>query len=156
MTEENIEPLLDAARHKSSRDVERLIACLHPQPDSVPDGDLAKIVDRALTLLLQHAERTKHAATSRPRATGESNATGRHVPAAVRRAVWSRDGGRCAFVGPDGRCDETGFLEFHHVVPFAAGGKTVLKNLELRCRAHNAHEAAVHFGADRATRRAPS
>jgi 5-methylcytosine-specific restriction endonuclease McrA len=73
---------------------------------------------------------------------------GRHVPAAVKRAVWSRDQGRCAFAGPHGRCSETGFLEYHHVAPFAAGGATEASNLELRCRAHNAYEATVWFGKD--------
>jgi hypothetical protein len=33
-----------------------------------------------------------------------------------------------------------GFLEYHHVVPFADGGETTVANLELRCRAHNAYE----------------
>jgi hypothetical protein len=113
---------------------------------SVPDGDLATIVDRALTVLLRETERVKCASTSKPRETSATNTTRRHVPAAVRRAVWSRDGGRCAFVGPDGRCDESAFLEFHHVVPFAAGGPTTTENLELRCRAHNAYEAALQFG----------
>ena len=45
-----------------------------------------------------------------------------------------------------GRCRETGFLEIHHVVPYAAGGQTVVENLELRCRAHNAYEADLYFG----------
>jgi hypothetical protein len=36
-----------------------------------------------------------------------------------------------------GRCPETGCLEYHHVTPFASGGKTMASNLELRCRAHN-------------------
>jgi hypothetical protein len=61
--------------------------------------------------------------------------------------VWERDGGRCAFVGKDGRCRERGFLEFHHVIPFAEGGETTARNLQLRCRPHNAHEASEYFGA---------
>jgi 5-methylcytosine-specific restriction endonuclease McrA len=61
--------------------------------------------------------------------------------------VWTRDDGRCAFVGADGRCRETGWLEIHHVVPFARGGLTTTENLELRCRAHNAYEAEREFGA---------
>jgi hypothetical protein len=64
----------------------------------------------------------------------------------VKREVWNRDGGRCAFVGNAGRCDERGFLEFHHLEPFAAGGPTTVENLELRCRAHNAYEAERLFG----------
>jgi hypothetical protein len=31
-------------------------------------------------------------------------------------------------------------------MPFAAGGPTVLDNLQLRCRAHNLHEAEKYFG----------
>jgi hypothetical protein len=64
----------------------------------------------------------------------------------VKWAVWQRDGGQCALVGTMGRCSETSFLEYHHVVPFAQGGKASIDNLSLRCRAHNAHEAEVYFG----------
>jgi 5-methylcytosine-specific restriction endonuclease McrA len=197
LTEENVDAMLEAARGKSTREVEALIAVAHPQPDvpasvralpepksalldsglampesvatapvlpaqrprprpvvapiaprryllkvsvgqetydklqqvrgllrhSHPDGDLEAILDRALVLLLRDTERRRIAATSRPRqsATGETDR--RHVPAAIRRAVWTRDSGRCALVGPDGRCGETAFLEFHHVVPFSTGGR---------------------------------
>jgi hypothetical protein len=76
-----------------------------------------------------------------------SKSGSRHVPAAIRREVWKRDAGRCAFVGSGGRrCAERGFLEFHHVVPFADGGPTTTENLQLRCRAHNLYEAEEHFG----------
>ena len=57
-----------------------------------------------------------------------------------------RDGGQCAFVGKDGRCTERGFLEFHHVTPYATGGPTTVENLQLRCRAHNAYESEQWFG----------
>jgi hypothetical protein len=71
----------------------------------------------------------------------------RHIPASVRRAVWARDGGRCAFVAPDGRrCGETAFLEFHHVRPYARGGPATVENIELRCRAHNGYEAKLALG----------
>jgi len=66
----------------------------------------------------------------------------------VKRAVWQRDGGRCAFVGSRGVCGERGFLEFHHVVPFAAAGEATVANIQLRCRAHNAYEASLFFGAE--------
>jgi hypothetical protein len=241
LTDENHEELLSEARHKSKRDVERLVASLDPQPDfaasvrrlpvavdrqrvtpslvvaegtagdecvvtpallmttsesrvtsppaylapascgavvaplsadryllkvtlsqethaklervrdllrhSVPNGDPAAIVDRALTVLLEQLEKTRHAATGRPRPRPTRTTGSRHVPASVKRAVWSRDEGRCAFVGADGRCRATGFLEFHHVVPFALGGATSVENLQLHCRAHNAHEAEQVFGA---------
>jgi hypothetical protein len=232
LTEENHAALLEAAARKSKRDLERMVAAIHPQPDIpssvralptartvqtvalspqplklptpvdaaplvsnspaevgrppaviaplaphryllkvtvcevtyqklqrardllrcvIPDGDPAAILDRALTLLVEHAERAKLAATSRPRtkpgqhrpASGQKS---RRVPASVRRTVWARDEGRCAFVGSHGRCAEMGWLEFHHVVPFAAGGPTTVENIELRCRAHNVFESTLVFG----------
>lgn len=112
----------------------------------VPNGDLATIFDRALTLLLEDLERTKMAATARPRASVAASKHSRHVPAGVRRTVWARDDGRCRFEGPNGRCAETGRLEFHHVVPYASGGQTTADNLELRCAAHNRYEAEQFFG----------
>ena len=113
----------------------------------VANGDPAIIFDRALTVLLQDLERRTLAKVERPRPVKPSPTRSRHVPAAVRREVWERDDGRCAFVGTDGRCCERGFLEFHHVVPFAEGGETTAANLQLRCRPHNAHEAGEYFGA---------
>ena len=113
---------------------------------SIPSGDPAAIFERALTVLVEDLEKRKLAATNRPRAGGSSSADSRHVPASVRREVWARDEGRCAFVGTNGRCAERGFLELHHVLPFAAGGKTTTQNLELRCRAHNGYEAQLFFG----------
>lgn len=189
----------------------------------IPDGDLAAVFDRALTLLIAHMERTKCGATkgrrnggqaaprsetlgklasqlelapseesrarsgrtskarARPRAAANSRAEtagaecstetpaghraetvdpvdvgpsspavarrSRHVPAAVRRAVWARDEGRCSFVGPAGRCPERGFLEFHHREPFADRGETSVANLALLCRQHNQWEGERYANA---------
>jgi hypothetical protein len=113
---------------------------------TIPDGDPAVIFDRALTLLLGNLEKTRLAAVTRPQALRTPATRSRHIPAAVRRAVWKRDGGQCGFIGVNGRCGERGFLEFHHVVPYAAGGPATLENLQLRCRAHNAYESEQHFG----------
>jgi hypothetical protein len=112
---------------------------------AIPNGDAAAIFDRALTLLVADLERRKLGVTVRPRSCRAAPRGSRYIPAAVRRAVWTRDGGRCAFVGTHGRCAETGFLEFHHVVPYATGGQATVDNLELRCAAHNAYEAAQFF-----------
>ncbi|MDQ2645263.1 MAG: hypothetical protein M3020_15710 [Myxococcota bacterium] len=74
---------------------------------------------------------------------------GRHVPAAVRRAVFERDQDRCAYIDDAGqRCRETHRLELHHVMPFAMGGEHTPANLALRCRAHNALAAEQDFGVD--------
>jgi hypothetical protein len=113
---------------------------------AIPDGDLATIFDRALTLLLNDLERRLCAAAASPRRPREAPGKSRRIPAAVKREVWRRDGGQCAFVGREGRCSERSFLEYHHVRPYAAGGDATTANVELRCRAHNAYEAALFFG----------
>jgi hypothetical protein len=113
---------------------------------SLPGGDFGLIIDRALTLLIDHLERRRFARVMSPRSSGESGASGRHIPADVRRVVYQRDEGRCAFVGRAGRCRETAFLEFHHVAPYAAGGAATADNIQLRCRSHNQYEARLFFG----------
>jgi hypothetical protein len=113
----------------------------------IPDGDLDQIVQRALTALLENLIRQKLAATENPRRGRPTAPHSRHIPAEVKRAVWLRDGGRCAFEGAKGRrCRESGFLEFHHVKPYAAGGEATIDNIELRCRAHNGYGAELYFG----------
>ena len=118
---------------------------------TLPDGDVAEVLDRALTALLRDLERSKYAATNTPRMPRDVAAGSRSIPASVRRAVWQRDGGRCAFVGTRGRCRATAFLEFHHLTPFAVGGQATIENIELRCAAHNRREAELFFGAGMAS-----
>jgi 5-methylcytosine-specific restriction endonuclease McrA len=137
---------LSAEAHAKLRRAQELMS------HRVPDGNPAAIIDKALSLLVDHLERAKLARVRRPRAdsqrasTSASTSGSRHIPAAMRRLVWARDAGRCAFVGARGRCTETGRLEFHHVVPFARGGATVVENLALRCRAHDVYESNQAFG----------
>jgi 5-methylcytosine-specific restriction endonuclease McrA len=102
---------------------------------AIPSGDLAEIFDRAITLLLRELECRRRAAVTAPRAAHGAVGDSRHVPAFVKREVWRRDDGRCAFTGRDGRCTERSLLEYHHVQPYAAGGAATAANIELRCRA---------------------
>jgi hypothetical protein len=114
---------------------------------ALPSGDEAAILDRALTALLADLTQKKFAATEKPRPAGGATPGSRHVPAEVKRTVWLRDLGRCAFVGTTGRrCVERAFLEFHHVMPYALGGEATVANIQLRCRSHNAYEARQYFG----------
>jgi len=112
----------------------------------IPSGDTSEIFDRALTLLLQDLERRRCAAVTSRRAAPTTVGGSRHIPASVKREVWRRDEGRCAFIGREGRCTERGFLEYHHVRPYATGGAATTANIELRCRAHNAYEASLFLG----------
>ena len=119
---------------------------------AVPSGDEAVILDRALTALLADLAQKRFAAAERPRPSSGCMPGSRHIPAEVRRTVWLRDLGRCAFVGATGRrCSERAFLEFHHVQPYALGGEATLANIQLRCRSHNAYEARLYFGRATAT-----
>jgi hypothetical protein len=108
------------------------------------------IVDRALTALLAELAKKKFADTRQPRSregAKPAKPAARSVAAAVRRAVWVRDRGRCAYVGTTGhRCNERRFLEFHHVDPHALGGEASVDLIALRCRAHNAYEGRLYFG----------
>ena len=71
----------------------------------------------------------------------------RHVPREVKRAVWARDAGQCAFVSLTGRrCTERTFLEFHHIQPYAMQGPATVANISLRCWRHNQYEAELIFG----------
>lgn len=71
----------------------------------------------------------------------------RRIPYWVRREVWKRDEGRCAFVSDAGqRCGQRSWLEYDHIVPYSKGGRSDdPKNVRLLCRTHNQVAAAAHF-----------
>jgi hypothetical protein len=172
LTPENHEKLLADARYKTKREVQAQIAglvtdgvALFPLRLDVPVETLnkldracdlllpvlhgrnqAEVIDYALTTLLEVLEKKKLALTDSQRAVEAFEKMSRYIPAYIRRFVWKRDGGRCRFVGTHGRCTETSGLEFHHLKPYAAGGRVSADNIELRCRAHNVREAELYFG----------
>jgi len=127
----------------------------------IPYGDPAAIFDRSLTLLLETVEKTKLGAAKRPlprmpirpgtdRSVRKPGARSRDVPRAVKRTVWRRDAGQCAYMAPSGmRCTERAFLEFHHVQPHAKQGPATVANISLRCWRHNHYEGELIFGAYR-------
>ena len=152
--------------------LKRLQALMRSQ---VPDGDLAGIIDRAVTEKLERLE-ARRFAKSRPRtspgasagasagpspgaprvpAQGPSDTAppSRHIPAATRRAVYERDGGRCRYFDErGGRCPERDNLEYHHRHPFGMGGDHGLSNIRLMCPAHNAYLAEHDYGREVTTR----
>jgi 5-methylcytosine-specific restriction endonuclease McrA len=117
---------------------------------SVPDGDLAAIIEDAVTEKLERLESKRFGKTKAPRKRLDKTNTApssRHIPAAVRRAVYARDKGRCTFVDASGRrCNERHRLEFDHRQPFGRGGDHSVGNLRLLCRAHNQYQAEHHYG----------
>jgi hypothetical protein len=130
-------------------------------------GDLAAVIEQAVTEKLERLEARRFAQTSAPRKspaeTGTEASTvpaaphisasrpippaSRYLPAAVRRAVRERDGNRCRYLDGQGRrCPEQNRLEFHHRHPFGLGGDHSVANIRLMCRAHNDYLADCDYG----------
>lgn len=127
--------------------LERLRALLR---SSVPGADLAAVIEDAVTEKLERLEARRFGLTKAPRKnlpqTGTKPAS-RYIPAAVRRAVHERDGGRCRFVDEQGRrCTARHDLEYHHRHPVAMGGDHFPQGIALACKAHNLFLAEVDFG----------
>ncbi len=114
----------------------------------IPDGDPALVVEKALALLLAETKKRRAALTKKARAKArKATKRTRVIPAHVRRAVFARDEGRCAFVDKRGRrCGSTWQVELHHCVPYGRDGPHTVDNVQLRCRAHNQFEAELEFG----------
>ncbi len=69
------------------------------------------------------------------------------IPAAVKRAVWERDQGRCTWpLDSGGVCGSTHRLELDHVDPWSKGGEPTQANLRLLCGRHNHVAARRAFG----------
>jgi hypothetical protein len=116
----------------------------------VPDGDLAAIIERAVTEKLERLEARRYAQTRAPRkrlGDTDMSPASRNIPAAVRRAVRERDGDRCRYVDERGRrCSARDRLEFHHRHPFGMGGDHSPGNIHLLCSTHNRYEAERDYG----------
>jgi hypothetical protein len=127
--------------------LERLRALMRSQ---VPDGDLATIIEQAVTEKLERLEARRFAQTRKPRKTltdTDTSPRSRYVPAAVRRVVSDRDGTQCHYRDERGRrCTERDDLEFHHVHPFGLGGDHSPSGIRLMCRAHNRLIAEHDYG----------
>jgi 5-methylcytosine-specific restriction endonuclease McrA len=126
---------IDQETHEALRYAQALLG------HSLPSGDLAVVLKRAAQALVQVLEKQKFAKSDCSRRQ-RGIAKGRHIPAAVRAAVWERDGGQCTFVSEKGtRCESRTRLEFDHVDPIARGGQATVSGIRLLCRTHNQHAA---------------
>ncbi len=117
-----------------------------------PEGgaSLAAVIEAAVDEKLKRLEARRVAHTARPRkavAESDTRPRSRRIPAAVRRAVWGRDGGRCRFVDENGRrCTARRGLQFHHRHPYGYGGDHSVENVQLVCRTHNRYLADIDYG----------
>jgi hypothetical protein len=113
---------------------------------ALPNGDLALLFERALDELIER-ELKRRVGAGKPRRGVKLRPGSRHVPLAVAKQVWERDGSQCTFVDPTRRrCHERRFLTLEHRHPFSLGGAPTVENLCLLCKAHNAHAARRVFG----------
>jgi hypothetical protein len=128
--------------------LDRLVALMRRR---VPDGNLAAILEEAVTEKLRRLEARRFGRTTSPRPsvpTSDTSGTrSRYVAAAIRRAADARDGGQCAYTGPDGRrCTSRERLEFDHAIAHGRGGDRSVGNIRLMCRTHNLYLAERVYG----------
>ena len=132
------------ANHETHTQLQELRALLRHQ---IPDGDVGKILAKAISVLLKQARKQKFAETSAPRSKAPTDNPSRHIPAAIRRAVWKRDASRCTYVSAGGRrCSSSEFIEFDHAEAWTWTRAHPLDGITLQCRAHNQLRARIDFG----------
>jgi hypothetical protein len=116
----------------------------------IPDGDLATIFEKALDVLIGQVKKERFAMGRKARQAPAKDAgasCSRHIPDAIKREVFERDGGRCTFSDEGGRrCGETGAQEFDHLDGFARTHLHRADRIRLLCRAHNQHAADQMYG----------
>ncbi|MFN0061048.1 MAG: HNH endonuclease [Myxococcaceae bacterium] len=113
--------------------------------------DVASVMEKALDALLIDIKKRRFALVPTPRKPPLPTVAGaeRHIPAAILRAVYLRDEGRCTFEDDSGhRCNETRHLEFDHVQGFARMRQHNVEGVRLLCQAHNRLEAERLYGRD--------
>jgi len=157
----SVEPL-DGERARlhitvSRRLLAKLEAAKAALSHSHPGACSEEVLEAALDLLL--AQRAKRKGiVEKPRTAAAAPARSETIPAAVKREVWTRAGGRCEWkLESGGTCDSTLRLEFDHILPRAMGGPSTVDNIRLTCRSHNLLAARQAFGdewMDRFTRAA--
>lgn len=113
-----------------------------------PHARTDEIVNLALTKLLAEVDRDLHKPPKEAKPRTDDAPRSRYIPEAVKQEAWDRDGGQCAFLGPDGtRCTARAWLEFDHREPYALGGSSRdSANIRPLCRPHNAWSGRQMFG----------
>jgi hypothetical protein len=148
---DEVEPLTGDLRRFHTTVSKRFLAKLAAARDALshshPGADTEAVLEAALDLLLA-ANDKKKGLVKKPRPSpARPSASPRHIPAEVKRAVWTRDEGCCRWpLASGGVCGSTTRLEFDHVVPLARGGTSTVSNLRIVCAFHNQLAARQVFG----------
>jgi hypothetical protein len=112
-----------------------------------PGANVEAVLEAGLDLLLAARDR-KRGLVKKPRtAPPAPSARPRHVPASVRREVFTRDEGKCQWpLTSGGVCGSTTRVQLDHVVPIARGGTSTVSNLRIVCAVHNIVAARLALG----------
>lgn len=107
------DPVEKASRHRAKR-----------RKEDSDESSVAPVESERLT------ESVERLVTSRVERTG--------IPAEILHQVNWRDQRRCTYLLPDGRrCDQTRWIEIHHIRPVSQGGSSSPENLTTLCAAHH-------------------
>ncbi len=114
----------------------RFLAKLEKARDALshshPGASEEEVLEAGLDLILARDAKRK-GLVERPQKKARPSGPD-HIPASVKRAVWTRDQGRCQFpVESGGICGSTYRLELDHIEPEARGGPATVENLRLAC-----------------------
>jgi hypothetical protein len=120
----------------SRRFLEKLEAARMALSHSHPGASGEELLEAGLDLLLERDAKRK-GLVAKPRKEARPTTTDR-VPAAVRREVWKRDGGKCQWKLASGEvCGSTLRVQLDHIVPRALGGQSTTDNTRCLCDVHN-------------------
>jgi hypothetical protein len=170
-TRDDVEPITADLRRLhvtvSRQFLKKLDAARDGLGHTIPGAMAEQVLEAALDQLLEKQARAR-GLVRRPRTVVATAATAateasvpnltkprhrrteprKHVPAAIFRAVWERDGGRCTWPLDGGStCGSTHRLELDHLVPWARWGGETVDDLRVVCHAHNKLAARQVFGA---------
>jgi len=131
----------------SAAGIETPIASTPPSPELTPPS-LAPAPATAATEVASSPNAAGVSAAAPENGRDDSDRASRHIPDAIKRAVFERDGGRCTYVDPatGRRCTATAWLEYNHDEGFAFTGQHDAASIHLLCRNHNRYEAKRMFG----------
>jgi len=122
---------------------------------AVPSGKREEVLLHVLRAQRKLLERRRYGSAKRSsREKADSPANAGYISRAVRREVYERERGGCAYVGDENRrCGSTLRLEYQHIIPLACGGPSTAQNVTLFCRSHNLLQAEKDFGEEHVKRK---